>query len=106
MKRPDTRILSERRRGVLTLSADAKTAAAAARIFARSNDDETRRLSLNCLYRINNETAKAELLRIYHTPVLDASLRSLCLEYLRMAVREEQRIARSDARTIATVIGQ
>jgi hypothetical protein len=86
--------------------ADAKTSAAAARIFARTHDDETRRLCLNSLYRINNETAKAELLRIYQTAGLAPELRSLSLEYLRMAMREEQRIAPADAKIIASVVGQ
>ncbi|HEX7176036.1 MAG TPA: hypothetical protein VF240_12315 [Pyrinomonadaceae bacterium] len=86
--------------------ADAKTAAAAARIFARTEDDETRRLCLNSLYRINNETAKNELLRIYQSPAVDQQLRLLSADYLRMAVREEQRIKPADARIIASAIGQ
>jgi hypothetical protein len=86
--------------------ADAKTSAATARIFARTHDEETRRLCLNCLYRINNETAKAELLRIYRTGDLAPDLRTLSLEYLRLAIREEQRIAPSDAKIIAAVIAQ
>ena len=86
--------------------ADAKTASAAARIFARTEDDETRRLCLNSLYRINNETAKYELLRIYQTPGVDQQLRVLTADYLRMAVREEQRMKPADARVIVSVIGQ
>jgi hypothetical protein len=86
--------------------ADATTAGATARIFARTNDEETRRLSLHCLYRINNETAKAELLRIYRAPELEAGLRQLTAQYLRQAMREEQRIAPADARAIVSVIGQ
>jgi hypothetical protein len=61
---------------------------------------------LNCLYRINNETAKAELLRIYRDAKLDARWRSLSAEYLRLAVKQEQRIAPSDAKAILSVIGQ
>ncbi len=86
--------------------ADARTARAAARIFSQTNDEEIRRLSLNCLYRINNETAKKELLRIYQLPELDAGMRLLTAEFLRKAVREEQRITRSDAKAIVSVIGQ
>jgi hypothetical protein len=86
--------------------ADATTAGATARIFARTNDEETRRICLHCLYRINNETAKNELLRIYRAPDLDAGLRLLTAEYLRQAMREDQRIAPADARAIVSVIGQ
>jgi hypothetical protein len=85
--------------------ASGKAASAAARIFARTQDEETLRLSLNCLYRINAETAKAELLRIYRDAGLDARWRSLSAEYLRLAVKQEQRIAPSDAKVILSVIG-
>jgi hypothetical protein len=86
--------------------ASGKAASAAAHIFARTQDEETLRLALNCLYRINNETAKAELLRIYRDAKLDAKWRTLSAEYLRLAVKQEQRIAPSDAKVILSVIGQ
>jgi hypothetical protein len=86
--------------------ASGKAASAAARIFARTQDEETLRLSLNCLYRINNETAKAELLRIYRDTKLEARWRTLSAEYLRLAVKHEQRIAPADAKAILSVIGQ
>ncbi|HEU4593958.1 MAG TPA: hypothetical protein VFS10_02235 [Pyrinomonadaceae bacterium] len=86
--------------------ADAKTARAAARIFERTRDEETQRLSLNCLYRMDSETAKRELLRIYRTPGLDVALKTLSAEYLLSALREEQRIARDDAKAIAAFVGQ
>ncbi|MBA3712249.1 MAG: hypothetical protein H0W76_07340 [Pyrinomonadaceae bacterium] len=82
------------------------TASAAARVFARTNDEETRRLALNCLYRINNETAKKELLRISLDPVVESSWRTISAEYLRLAIQEEQRIAPSDIKAIVSVIGQ
>lgn len=86
--------------------ASGKAATASARIFAQTQDEETLRLSLNCLYRINNETAKAELLRIYRDAKLDAKWRAQSAEYLRLAVKQEQRIAPSDAKAILSVIGQ
>ncbi len=85
---------------------DAKTANAAARIFAQTRDEETRRVCLHALYRINNETAKNELLRIYRAPELEPEMRLLTAQFLRDAVREEQRIAPADARIIVSVIGQ
>lgn len=86
--------------------ASGKAASAVARIFARTMDEETLRLSLNCLYRINNETAKTELLGIYRDAKLDAKWRALSEEYLRLAVKQEQRIAPSDAKVILSMIGQ
>jgi hypothetical protein len=85
---------------------DAGAARAAAKIFAQTGDAETRRLSLECLYRINNEAAKTALLRIYQSPGVESELRSLTAEYLRNALREEQRIAPQDARAIIAAIGQ
>lgn len=83
--------------------ADGKTAQAAARVFAQTKDEEARTLALRCLYRINNETAKSELLRIYSSPQTEARWRVMSAEYLRLAVREEQRIAPADARAIMSV---
>src|SRR5215213_1570411 len=85
---------------------DAGAARAAAKIFAQTGDAETRRLCLDCLYRINNEAAKTALLRIYQSPGVEAELRLLTAEYLRNALREEQRIAPEDARAIIAAIGQ
>ncbi|MDQ3754154.1 MAG: hypothetical protein M3371_05415 [Acidobacteriota bacterium] len=83
--------------------ADAKTAAAAARIFANTHDEDIKRLCLDSLYRINNETAKSALLRIYRDDQLEARWRNLSANYLRMAAREAQRIAPADAKVIATI---
>jgi hypothetical protein len=87
-------------------AASGKTASAAARIFASTEDEETRKLSLGCLYRINNETAKNELLRIYNDQQVNKEWRAMTADYLRKAVREEQRIAPADAKTILSVVGQ
>ncbi len=86
--------------------ADGKTAQAAAKLFAQTRDDEARSLALRCLYRINNETAKSELLRIYSSPQTEARWREMSAEYLRMSLREEQRIAPSDVKAIMSVTGQ
>jgi hypothetical protein len=83
--------------------ADGKTAAAVGRIFANTKDEETQRLCLSSLYRINNETAKTTLVRIYRDRAADARWRALSAEYLRKAARESQRISDGDARIIATI---
>ena len=85
---------------------DAGAARAVAKIFEQTNDAETRRLCVDCLYRINNEAAKSALLRIYRSPELDPELRTLTAEHLRNALREEQRITPQDARAILSVVGQ
>jgi hypothetical protein len=87
-------------------AASGKIAAAAARIFSRTEDVETRNLCLNGLYRINNETAKTELLRIYRDQKLEARWRTQSAEYLRLAVKEEQRIAPADAKAILSVVNE
>lgn len=86
--------------------ASARAAAAAARIFSRTEDEEARALCLNGLYRINNETAKKELLRIYHDQKLEARWRTQSAEYLRLAIKEEQRIAPADAKAILSLVNE
>jgi hypothetical protein len=86
--------------------ADGKTAEAAAKIFAQTRDEEARTLALQCLYRINNETAKSELLRIYKDQQTEARWREKSAEYLKLAVREEQRIAPADVKAIMSVTSQ
>jgi hypothetical protein len=86
--------------------ANGKTAKLAAQIFDRTEDDATRALALNCLYLINSEAAKAELLQIYQTPELDVKWRDISSFYLRLAVQEQQRIAPSDAKAVMLLTGQ
>jgi len=83
--------------------ADGKTAAAIGRIFAHTKDEETQKLCLSGLYRINNETAKNTLVRIYRDEAADARWRALSAQYLRQAARESQRISTGDARFISTI---
>jgi hypothetical protein len=85
---------------------DARAARTAAKIFAQTRDAETRRLCIDCLYRINNEAAKSALLKIYKQPELEQDLRQLTAQYLRDALREDQRIAPEDAKAIIAVVGQ
>jgi hypothetical protein len=85
---------------------DAAAAHAAAKIFAQTRDGETRRLCVECLYRIDNEAAKSALLAIYRSPELDEGLRQTAADYLRSALREERRIAPGDAKAIIATFGQ
>ena len=73
--------------------AGAAAASATAKIFARTNDDETRRACLDSLSRINNAKAKNELLRISQNTAVDQSLRDIAADYLRGATPRTQPIA-------------
>ena len=85
---------------------DAAAARAAAKIFTQTRDEETRRLCVECLYRIDNEAAKSALLSIYRSPDVDEGLRQTAADYLRSALREERRIAPGDAKAILATVGQ
>ena len=67
--------------------AGSNAAAATAKIFARTKDDETRRACLESLSRIHSSKARNELLRISQNNDVDKSLRDLAVEYLRGAPR-------------------
>ncbi|MEP6787137.1 MAG: hypothetical protein ABJB40_01805 [Acidobacteriota bacterium] len=84
-------------------AADEKTTRALVKIFAISDDEDARSLSLAALYRVNNSTAKKELLSIYNDPKLDDRWRNICAHYLKLALQEGQRISASDAQAIASI---
>lgn len=86
------------------IDADAATARAIARIFAGTRDEAARELALRCLYRINNATAKRELLKIYRDDQTEARWRALTAQYLLTAVRERQSMAPSDARAVMSLV--
>lgn len=86
-------------------AARAKTSRAIAKIFSMTEDEQTRDLALSSLYRINNSTAKKELLAVYENQNLDARWRNLSAQYLRQAVKEEQRISANDAKTVMEING-
>jgi hypothetical protein len=86
--------------------AQAKTAQAVAKLFSRTDDEAMKQLCLSSLYRINNSAAKKELLALFNNKKLDARWRDMSAQYLRLAVKEEQRIAPADAKAISKAIGQ
>jgi hypothetical protein len=67
--------------------AGSNAAAATAKIFARTKDDETRRACLESLSRIHSSKARNELLRISQNNEVNKELRELAGEYLRGAPR-------------------
>src|SRR5215831_10938098 len=85
--------------------ASGRAAKAVATIFARTSDMETRRLCLDALSKINNQTARAELLAIYeHEPQSD--LRSEVGARLRNAVANDARIKPAEARSLLNQLNQ
>lgn len=62
--------------------ANSRAISATAKIFAHTEDVETRRTCLESLSRINNSKAKNELLRISQTKGLDQSWKDLIAAYL------------------------
>ena len=84
-------------------AAKEKTARALGKIFSITGDDEMRVLCLTGLYRIDNSTAKKELLAIYASPKIDDRWRNLCALYLKRALVEGQQISARDAAVIAGI---
>lgn len=82
-------------------AAEKKTTRALAKIFSISDDEDIRTLCLTGLYRINNSSAKRELLSIYMDEAAPDRWRNICAHYLKLALQEGQRISVRDARTIA-----
>lgn len=84
-------------------SARGKTSRALAKIFRIAPDDAMRSSALAGLYRINNTTAKKELLAIYGDPNFAPTWRETSARYLRRALDEGQRFTKRDAAAIATI---
>ena len=87
-------------------SADKPAARAAAAIFARTNDDEARRLCLDALARINNKTARNELLRLYRSEKAPSEWRAAIAERLRRAVAADDRTKPAAAESLRNQLGQ
>jgi hypothetical protein len=85
--------------------ANGTAAAATARIFARTKDDETRRTCLDSLSRIRSSKAKNELQRISQNTDVEQTLRDLANEYLR-GVRRDQPIAATSVSGPPIAVGQ
>jgi len=82
--------------------AGGNAAAATARIFARTKDDETRRACLESLSRIHNSKARNELLRISQNNDVDKVLRDLAGEYLRGGAPRVQPVATVGGASVIT----
>ena len=84
-------------------AARSKTTRSLAKIFAVATDDDIRMLCVTGLYRINNSSAKKELLSIYNRRDIGRQWNELSASYLKLALEEGQRIAARDAKLIAGI---
>jgi len=78
---------------------------ATARLFAHTEDDAARALSLEGLYRIDSKSARKELMRLYRDERLEAMWRDMIAAYMDKTSRDEQRIARSNADLLSSSTG-
>jgi hypothetical protein len=85
--------------------AGGNAAAATAKIFARTKDEEIRRACLDSLSRIHSPKARSELLKISQNNEVDKVLRDLATEYLRGNNPRVQPIAASVSGS-PVVVGQ
>ena len=74
--------------------------------FRAHQDEETRQLCVSALYKINDKTAKNELLHIYQGEQPNSDLRPAIAEHLRQAIRDNKSLSRTDARAVLNVIGK
>lgn len=80
-------------------------AKAVAGIFEKTNDAETRQLCLEALSKINNKTARSELLRIYQQQQLQPDMRADIAVRLRQAVAADERIKPAEAKSLLSQVG-
>jgi hypothetical protein len=86
-------------------SAGDRAAGAAGAIFQQTTDDETRRLSLAVLSRMNNEAARKELLRLYQQEPAKSDLGADIANRLRKAVADDARIKPKEAKLLLSQLG-
>ncbi len=82
--------------------ADSRSASAAATIFLRTQDDETRRFCLESLTHMTNPKAKTELLRLSQKKDLDQAGRDLLLSYQRAPLQPTGPIAASGEKSTSS----
>ncbi|HKP48129.1 MAG TPA: hypothetical protein VJT50_16125, partial [Pyrinomonadaceae bacterium] len=87
-------------------AANGSSARAAALVFEHTNETETRVLCLDVLSRINDKTARKEMLRIFRDQQPQSEWRSTVAARLRKAVYDDVRMKPAEARSVLTEVGQ
>ena len=101
MVRRSLRALADRGAG-----ASGSAAHAAAMLFRQTNDDEARRLCLDALYKINNQSARSELVRLYRLEQPQSEWRAAIADHLRKAVTEDSRMKPAEVKAMLGQVGQ
>ena len=83
--------------------AEVKTTRALAKIYAISRTEETRMLCLAGLYKVNNASAKKELLAIYKASKPTEVAHDVSARYLKRALEEGKRISSRDISSISAI---
>ncbi len=83
--------------------AEVKTTRALAKIYAASRTEDIRMLCLTGLYKINNSSAKKELLAIYKASQPTDKSRDISARYLKRALAEGKRISSRDVTSISAI---
>jgi len=86
-------------------AASATAAQAAGAIFLKTADDETRRLSLAALSKMNNKTARKQLLLLYQREPAQSDLRADIAQRLRQAVADDTQIKPKEAKLLLSQLG-
>ncbi len=86
--------------------ANSSAARAAALIFQRTNDLEARRLCLDALVKINNQTAKNELLRLYRKEQPNSEWRVAIADRLRKALADDRSLKPAAAQALLNQVVQ
>ncbi|HEY6045473.1 MAG TPA: hypothetical protein VIU65_02655, partial [Pyrinomonadaceae bacterium] len=87
-------------------AANGSSARAAALVFQHTNESETRLLCLDVLSRINDKTARKEMLRIFRDQQPKSEWRGTVAERLRKAVTDDTRMKPAEARSLLAEVGQ
>jgi hypothetical protein len=87
-------------------AANGSSARAAALVFQHTNETETRLLCLDVLSRINDKTARKEMLRIFREQQPQSEWRGTVAARLRQAVTDDARVKPAEARSLLTEVGQ
>lgn len=81
-------------------------ARAAGAIFEKTSDDEARRLSLDALSRMNNRTARKELLRLFQLQPPQSELRADIAARLRRALESDAQVKPKEAKLLLSQLEQ
>ena len=87
-------------------AANGSAAKVAAKVFERTTDEESRALCLDVLSRINDKTARKEMLRLFRDQQPNSEWRTSVADRLRKAVSEDQRVKPAEVKTVLAEIGQ